>query len=185
MKIALRPYQIECLEAIASSRAAGISRQVVHLPTASGKTVIFSSLISEATKLDPSTRALVLAFSTDLLGQARDKLKMIDPGLDVGLVDMNHKELDLRLSFPAFNRLGSQGIWRGCRRRDSPSASPTNATISQAIPPGSFSIISVLGLDAPQTKNFWSGSPQRPFGAIRRDWARFSIGSSITGRSSK
>ena len=92
--IQLRPYQIKSLEAISSNLTAGIRRQVIHLPMAAGKTIIFSSLISDAINRNPSTRALVLAFSTDLLGQAKDKLKMINPGLDVGLVDATKKEFD-------------------------------------------------------------------------------------------
>ncbi len=94
MNVQLRPYQIETLEAIAATRIAGIHRQVVHLPTAAGKTVIFSSLIDQAIEADPLTRALILAFSTDLLEQARDKLHMISPGLNVGIVDAKHKEFD-------------------------------------------------------------------------------------------
>ncbi len=95
--IQLRSYQTECLQAITSNLSDGIFSQVVHLPTASGKTVIFASLIAQAIKADPSTRALVLAFSTDLLGQARDKLKMIAPDLDVGIVDADHKEFDRQI----------------------------------------------------------------------------------------
>lgn len=97
MRINLRPYQAECLEAVESNQSAGIRRQIVHLPTASGKTVVFASLISQAIKDDPSTRAVVLAFSCDLLGQAKDKLLMIDPDLDVGIVDGNSKEFNRRV----------------------------------------------------------------------------------------
>jgi len=92
MTILLRPYQQEALESIASNYSTGIQRQVVHLPTAAGKTVVFSSLVDQAIRKEPKTRALVLAFSCDLLTQAKDKLKMISPDLDVGIVDANHKE---------------------------------------------------------------------------------------------
>jgi superfamily II DNA or RNA helicase len=67
--IQLRSYQTECLQAI-------------------------TSLIAQAIKADPSTRALVLAFSTDLLRQARDKLQMIAPGLTIGILDASSKEFD-------------------------------------------------------------------------------------------
>ena len=97
MNIQLRPYQLECLESIASNRAACIGRMVVHLPTAAGKTIIFASLIADAIKADPAIRVLILAFSTDLLIQARDKLKMVAPGLDVGILDMDHKEFDRKV----------------------------------------------------------------------------------------
>lgn len=92
--ISLRSYQSEALEAIASNRAAGIWRQVIHLPTAAGKTVIFASLIADAIKSSPSLRILILAFSCDLLAQAKDKLQMVAPGLDIGIVDADRKEFD-------------------------------------------------------------------------------------------
>lgn len=90
--ITLRPYQNEALESVTSNYAIGLRRQVIHLPTAAGKTVIFASMIDRAIKKNPATRALILAFSCDLLGQAKDKLKMISPHLDVGIVDASHKE---------------------------------------------------------------------------------------------
>jgi ATP-dependent helicase IRC3 len=92
--ISLRNYQIQSLEAVSSNLENGVRRQVLHLPTASGKTLIFASLIAGAINSDLSTRALILAFSCDLLTQARDKLHMVAPGLDIGLVDTNNKEFD-------------------------------------------------------------------------------------------
>ncbi len=85
----LRPYQQECLKAIKDNYAKGVCRQLIHLPTASGKTVIFSNLIKEM-----PCRSLVVAHTTELLEQAREKIQMICPGLDVGLVNANSKEFD-------------------------------------------------------------------------------------------
>ena len=42
--IELRDYQQECLAAIQSSAARGVKRQLVALPTGTGKTVIFSQM---------------------------------------------------------------------------------------------------------------------------------------------
>lgn len=95
--IHLRPYQLETLEAIRANALADVRRQIVHLPTAAGKTVIFASLISNATKTRPGLRALILAFNCDLLGQARDKLLMVDPSLDVGILDANSKNLEAQV----------------------------------------------------------------------------------------
>lgn len=95
--INLRPYQTECLASIASNRNDGILRQIVHLPTAAGKTVVFGSLIAEAIKADPSSRVLILAFNCDLLGQAKDKIKMIDPSIDVGILDAFNKEFNCQV----------------------------------------------------------------------------------------
>lgn len=94
MKITLRPYQLQALESIASNLSNGIGRQIIHLPMAAGKTIIFSSLISNTIKVDCTTRALILAFSCDLLVQACAKLYMVAPGLDIGILDANNKGFD-------------------------------------------------------------------------------------------
>lgn len=83
----LRPYQSEALEAIHQLEAQGQRRQLISLPTASGKTVIFGHLIQHRKQ-----KALVLAHTGELLEQARDKIQMICPGLEVGLVNGQHKE---------------------------------------------------------------------------------------------
>ncbi|MCB1114453.1 MAG: DEAD/DEAH box helicase family protein [Chlamydiia bacterium] len=79
--IRLRPYQEECLEHISRDFEEGIHRQLIHLPTGAGKTVVFSHLIKEQ-----NARSLILAHTTELLDQAREKISMICPSLDVGLV---------------------------------------------------------------------------------------------------
>lgn len=87
--LAPRPYQSECLQSILEYHAQGINKQLVHLPTASGKTVIFSHLIERMKR-----PTLVLAHTIELLEQSRDKIKMICPELDVGIIGGGHKELD-------------------------------------------------------------------------------------------
>lgn len=90
--INLRNYQIECLEAIQSNCGNGIHRQLVHLPTAAGKSVIFGSLIAKVVAATPNARVLVLAFACDLLKNAKDKILMVSPHLDVGIVDGSSKQ---------------------------------------------------------------------------------------------
>jgi superfamily II DNA or RNA helicase len=87
--IKLRPYQEECLKAINTAFENGIARQLVHLATAAGKTVIFAHLIQQK-----CCRTLVLAHTLELLEQARDKIQMICPSLDVGLVNAHNKEFN-------------------------------------------------------------------------------------------
>lgn len=89
MILKLRPYQEECLQEINKAFEKGITRQLVHLATAAGKTVIFAHLIQQK-----NCRTLVLAHTLELLEQARDKIQMICPGLDVGLVNANSKEFN-------------------------------------------------------------------------------------------
>jgi len=75
----LRDYQIDCQTAIKNSFDQGINRQLVALPTGTGKTVIFAHL--------PQTlgvsKAIVLAHREELLDQARDKIQSVNPDLRV------------------------------------------------------------------------------------------------------
>lgn len=89
MTLQLRPYQSECLAAIHDNYRQGVNRQLIHLPTAAGKTVIFSHLIGQLQR-----KTLVLAHTTELLDQASNKIKMICPNLDVGIVKAGRRELD-------------------------------------------------------------------------------------------
>jgi ATP-dependent helicase IRC3 len=89
MTLKLRPYQEECLETIKTKFSQGVGRQLVHLPTAAGKTVIFSNLIQQLNR-----KTLVLAHTYELLDQAKDKIEMITPGIDVGIVNADSKEFD-------------------------------------------------------------------------------------------
>jgi ATP-dependent helicase IRC3 len=81
--IELRPYQQDALNAIEAAVLRGIRRQVVSLPTGSGKTVVFSHLIAER-----QTRTLILVHRDELIRQTLDKLAMVALGsaLDVGVV---------------------------------------------------------------------------------------------------
>ena len=42
--IELRPYQSECIEAIETAEKNGTNRQLVALPTGTGKTIIFTTI---------------------------------------------------------------------------------------------------------------------------------------------
>jgi len=87
--LTLRPYQQECLLAIQTQHSQGRHRQLISLPTGAGKTVIFANLIKET-----GLRTLVLAHTNELLEQASDKIKMVCPELDVGIVNGHNKRFD-------------------------------------------------------------------------------------------
>ncbi len=76
----LRNYQIECLEAIRNRYLAGIRRQLVCLPTGSGKTIVFSAFPSY---FQMKNQMLVLAHRSELLDQAREKIQRVNPLLRV------------------------------------------------------------------------------------------------------
>ncbi len=89
MNIALRDYQIECLQDILNESKAGVCRQLISLPTGSGKTVIMSALAKELNK-----KTLVIAHREELIIQAVEKFKLVWPEASIGvcMTDMNEIE---------------------------------------------------------------------------------------------
>lgn len=78
----LRPYQKEALVRVREAYRAGKRRVLVSLPTGTGKTVVFAHLPSA---LRMRKRLLVLAHREELLVQAQDKFRSVDPQLKVEL----------------------------------------------------------------------------------------------------
>ena len=86
-RFVLRPYQEEALAEIAEAAARGVRRQVVVAPTGSGKTVTFSELIARR-----PGRALVLAHRDELLLQGEEKIRIVNPSADIGIVKAERDE---------------------------------------------------------------------------------------------
>lgn len=76
----LRPYQTEALTRVREAYKAGKRRVIVSLPTGTGKTVVFAHFPNA---LKMKKRLLVLAHREELLLQAQDKFRSIDPDLKV------------------------------------------------------------------------------------------------------
>ncbi len=76
----LRDYQKECLAAITAHYRAGLRRQLICLPTGSGKTVIFAEF---PRYYHIKKQMLVLAHRAELLDQARDKIRNANPDLRI------------------------------------------------------------------------------------------------------
>ena len=74
----LRPYQKDCIGALASFGKGGGKRALVALPTGTGKTVVFSAMARGA-----SGKVLVLAHREELLAQAQAEISAICPDLTV------------------------------------------------------------------------------------------------------
>ena len=70
-----RTYQLEAIEAVNEFRSQGITRQLISLPTGTGKTVIFA-LLAKAI----NTKTLIVAHTEELINQAKEKLEMVWPG---------------------------------------------------------------------------------------------------------
>jgi len=78
--IELRDYQAATLGELLNPPA-DVWRDLAVLATGGGKTIIFAALLHRL--IPPGKRGLVLAHREELLTQARDKIAMVDPDLDV------------------------------------------------------------------------------------------------------
>ena len=90
--LALRPYQWEAIDEILAAASNGISRPLVSLPTGTGKTVVFAHLLAHR-----GGRGLVLAHRDELLQQARDKISLVAPDLDVGIIKAGVNDLNAKI----------------------------------------------------------------------------------------
>lgn len=77
--MSLRPYQTECLQAILNEYQNGIHRQVVTIPTGTGKTVVLAHL----PQVMHLGRMLLLVHRDELIYQSVDKMTYYNPGLTV------------------------------------------------------------------------------------------------------
>jgi ATP-dependent helicase IRC3 len=78
----LRPYQESCIHACTDALAQGVSRIGISLPTGSGKTAVFVSLLSRipAPAITPkATRSLVIVNSIELARQAAAQAQTLFP----------------------------------------------------------------------------------------------------------
>lgn len=71
--MSLRPYQAEARDAILREWSAGNQKTLLVLPTGTGKTIVFASVVQNQVK--HGGRALIMAHRGELLDQAADKLQ--------------------------------------------------------------------------------------------------------------
>jgi len=79
--IKLRNYQKDCLNSIIAKAKKGKCKLVAVLATGTGKTIIFSKLVS-AMKAGGG-KSLILVHREELINQAKDKLQLVDKSLKV------------------------------------------------------------------------------------------------------
>ena len=82
-----RPYQYEAVAALLAATARGVQRPLLVLPTGTGKTIVFALLVQRR-----RGRSLILAHRDELIQQAVDKLRLIDPTLTLGIVQAARDE---------------------------------------------------------------------------------------------
>lgn len=101
--LALRPYQQAALAAIAQAEAAGNGCPLVAHPTGTGKTVLFAELARRR-----GGRTLVLAHRDELIEQAVDKLAVVWPQADIGVVKAQRDERDHQVVVASVQTLARQ-----------------------------------------------------------------------------
>lgn len=77
-KLQLRDYQRDAISAVRDGFGRGVRRQLIELPTGTGKTVVFASIPGRVKK-----KTLIIAHRSELLDQARDKLAAANPDLRI------------------------------------------------------------------------------------------------------
>ncbi len=85
----LRNYQEEGLEKIQKEFESGTSRQLIVLPTGSGKTILMAAIAKHYDK-----KVLILAHRGELLEQAKTKIKLYWPEADIGICKAQRNEID-------------------------------------------------------------------------------------------
>jgi len=99
----LSPYQHESLAAVLAAAQRGVRHSLVALLTGTGKTVVFSHLLSRR-----PGRSLVLVHCDELIRQAYGKLKEIKPSLSLGIMKLAHMMTDLFQEVGLRRRDGAQ-----------------------------------------------------------------------------
>ena len=89
MNIALRDYQIEAINSVTVSFLEGIRRQLIILPTGSGKTIIMAALAMQFNK-----KTLLIAHREELISQAIDKFRLVWPEASIGVCMAERDEID-------------------------------------------------------------------------------------------
>lgn len=86
-----RPYQNMTITAVEKSIKDGNRRPAVIIPTGGGKTVIFAYLAARHVERE-GTPVLILVHREELVNQTLDKLRMVAPDLQVGVVKAERNE---------------------------------------------------------------------------------------------
>ena len=103
MKIELRDYQKEAVETVMEKFTEGKRRLLMQMPTGTGKTIVFSEIIK---RIDRPT--LLLAHRDELINQAQDKLLMVYPEGDIGVVKAERNETAHQITVASVQTLARQ-----------------------------------------------------------------------------
>ena len=101
--IELRDYQREAIGFVQEAEERGVRRQLGVAATGLGKTIIFNSLAQQK-----GVRTLILAHRDELISQAVDKLLMMWPDADVGIIKAQRNEITHNICVGSVQTLGRQ-----------------------------------------------------------------------------
>lgn len=101
--LALRDYQRDAIQAIVREAIAGVRRQLVQLPTGSGKTVIAAALSQKS-----RGRVLMLVHRDELVQQSVEKFGWVWPGEEIGVVKAERDEHDRRVVVASIQTLANE-----------------------------------------------------------------------------
>jgi ATP-dependent helicase IRC3 len=90
--LTLRDYQKEAVDSVIKEQIDGITRQLIALPTAAGKTIIMAAITKHYNK-----KTLILAHRDELIQQAVNKLKLFCKKGSIGICKAKKKELDKQI----------------------------------------------------------------------------------------
>lgn len=90
--ISPRPYQLEAIDAILSIKEQKITRQLVILPTGTGKTILFGELTKQL-----NTRTIIIAHREQLVKQAAEKIHLVWPEAEIGICMGEKNDLDSQI----------------------------------------------------------------------------------------
>jgi superfamily II DNA or RNA helicase len=87
--IQLRDYQNECIETVINEFYSGTNKQLINLPTGSGKTIVMSALAKQLNK-----KTLILAHREELITQTVEKFELVWPEASIGVCMAERNEVD-------------------------------------------------------------------------------------------
>lgn len=90
--ITLFDYQQEALKSVIAEFEAGVYRQLICLPTGTGKTIIMAAIAKHFKK-----KILILAHREELIKQAKSKIKLYWKQADIGIVKAKQNEINHRI----------------------------------------------------------------------------------------
>ncbi|MGQ0712151.1 MAG: DEAD/DEAH box helicase [Gemmatimonadaceae bacterium] len=156
----LRPYQSEALLRVREAYTAGKRRVLVSLPTGTGKTVVFAHLPSA---LKMKKRLLVLAHREELLVQAQDKFRAVDPELTVDIEQAGaHASDDARVVVASVPTLARGSSTRLSRLVPDDFSIVVVDEAHHAVAPTYRRILDHFGLFEPGTSRFLIGFTATP-----------------------